>query len=119
MMQTLRNAQAIASLVLAWFVLFLGAAIASPSIQPGSMQIICAAGGGMKMVDTNADGDATKPGASMDCPVCASVSAPPSTASAQFEPRSPLAHALHPLRAAHIASTTAPPLPSRGPPHLS
>ncbi len=119
MMQTLRNTPTIARLVLAWFALFLGVAIASPSVQPGSLQIICAAGGGMKMVDTHADGDATKLAASMDCPVCASVSAPPSPSSAHFDPRSPLAYALQPLRAAHIASTTAPPLPSRGPPRIS
>jgi len=33
-----------------------------------------------------------------------------------FEAASPLAHALQPLSLAHIASLTAPPLPSRGPP---
>ena len=118
-MQTLRSSKTIACLVLAWFALFLGAAIASPSIQPVSVQMICAAGGGMKMVDTSAEGGVTKPGANMDCPLCASASAPPSTSSAHFDPRSPLAYALQPLRAAHIASTTAPPLPSRGPPRIS
>ncbi len=118
-MQTLRTAKTIACLVLAWFALFLGAAIASPSIQPVSVQMICAAGGGMKMVDTSAEGGVTKPGANMDCPLCASACVPPLKSSASFDPRSPLAYALQPLRAAHIASTTAPPLPSRGPPRIS
>ena len=70
----------------------------------------------MKMLDTSGDGDALQVSASMDCPLCASAIAPPAPESIHFEKLSPLARALQPVAAAHIASITAPPLPSRGPP---
>ena len=72
----------------------------------------------MKLVDSNGDSDA-KLTANMDCPLCAAVTGPPPSKSVQFEKFSPLAHSLHPIAAAHIASVTAPPLPSRGPPNSS
>ena len=115
-MHILRNSKLISKLVLVWFALFLGSAIASSVIKPGSMQMVCSAGGGMKMVDMTGDDGDLKASASMDCPFCASVKAPPPPHSVHFEKLSPLAHALHPIAAAHIASVTAPPLPSRGPP---
>jgi len=115
-MYSLRNSKFIAKLVLVWFALFLGSAMASTVIKPGSMQMVCSAGGGMKMVDVTGEGDELKASASMDCPLCASVAAAPLPLSAHFEKRSPLAHALQPIEAAHIAFVTAPPLPSRGPP---
>ena len=117
-MQALRNSKRIASLVLVWFALFVGSALASTFINPGSLQMVCSSEGGMKMVDSgDADGNAT-PSKSMDCPLCASVTAtPPPSGTAQLFTPSSLAHALHPVAAAHIASVTAPPLPSRGPPN--
>jgi hypothetical protein len=115
-MQTLRKSTWIAKLVLVWFALFLGSAMASALIQPDGMQIVCAAGGGMKMVSATGDDGELHDSASMDCPLCASVAAPPSNLSLPFEKPSSLAHALRPIAAAHIASVTAPPLPSRGPP---
>ena len=76
-MQALRNSKLIASLVLVWFALFLGSAIASSVMQPGSLQMVCSSDGGMKVVDTsNTEGDVQTP-KSMDCPLCASVAAPP------------------------------------------
>lgn len=114
-MQTLRNAKFITRLVLVWFALFLGSAIASTIVNPGSLQMVCSTGGSMKLVDTNGDSDA-KLTANMDCPLCAAVTSPPPSKSVQFEKPSSLAHALQPLVVAHIASVTAPPLPSRGPP---
>ena len=115
----LRNSKLIAKLVLVWFALFLGSAIASTVIHPGGMQMVCTAGGAMKMVDMTGDDGEFKAPASMDCPLCASVTAPPPLLSVHFEKPSPFSHALHPIAAALIASLTAPPLPSRGPPLLS
>jgi len=115
-MLTLRSSKLIAKLVLVWFALFLGSAIASTVIKPGNLQMVCSTGGIMKMVDTSSDEGEIKASASMDCPLCASVTTPPPPLTVHFEKLSPLAHALHPIAAAHIASVTAPPLPSRGPP---
>jgi hypothetical protein len=118
-MQALRNSKLIAKLVLVWFALFMGSAIASTVIQPGNLQMVCSTGGVMKMVDTSGDGEELKASVNMDCPLCATVTAPLSPSSTQFDKPSPLAHALQPVAVAHIASVTAPPLPSRGPPALS
>jgi hypothetical protein len=118
-MHTLRSSKLIAKLVLVWFALFLGSAIASTVIKPGNLQMVCSTGGVMKMVDISGDGDDLQVSASMDCPLCASVTAPPAPVSGHFEKLSPLAHVLQPIAAAHIASITAPPLPSRGPPTTS
>jgi hypothetical protein len=114
--QALRNSKFIASFVLAWFGLFLGSAVAAAVIKPGSVQIVCAASGGMKLVDLDGNGKGLKASANMDCPLCASMAVPLPPHTALFDKPSSLAHALHPLAAAHIAASTAPPLPSRGPP---
>ena len=118
-MQVLRSSKFIASLVLVWFALFVGSAMASTLINPGTLQMVCSSDGGMKMVDTGGgDGD-VKLGKTMDCPLCASVTTPPATTrSGHLHALSTLAHALQPVAAAHLASITAPPLPSRGPPAL-
>ena len=116
-MQALRKSKLISSLVLVWLVLFVGSAIASTLIHPSSLQMVCSSDGGMKMVDTgDADGE-TKLPKQMDCPLCTSVMAPlPPAGTRQLPTLCALAHALQPVAAAHIASVTAPPLPSRGPP---
>ena len=115
-MQSLRNAKLLARLVLVWVALFLGSAVASAVIQPDSLQMVCSGTGGMKLVDTGDQDGGMQLSAGMDCPLCASVAAPPAPATLSFEPPSPLAHALRPVAAAHLASVSAPPLPSRGPP---
>lgn len=119
-MQALRSSKLIASLVLVWFALFVGSAMASTLINPGNLQLVCSSDGGMKMVDSgNGEGDIPL-AKTMDCPLCASVTAPlPGTHTGQSPVPTSLAHALHPVAAAHLASVTAPPLPSRGPPALS
>lgn len=115
-MQLFRNTRQIARLVLVWFGLFIGVAVASPLVKPTGLQMVCTGSGGMKLVVTS-DGDSdAQVSMGMDCPLCASFSAPPPTMTLPLASPSPLAHALHPIAAAIIAATTAPPLPSRGPP---
>ena len=116
-MQALRSSKFIARLVLVWFALFMGSSMAASLINPGNLQMVCSSDGGMKMVDTG-DGDGeVKLAKPMECPLCTSVAAPPpAIRSGQLPAPSSLAHALHSVAAAHIASVTAPPLPSRGPP---
>ena len=117
-MQTLRHARQLTRFVLVWFALALGVAMASPLVSPQSIDMVCSSGGVMKLVVTD-EGDQAQPASqSMDCPLCMSLAFAPAPANAQAVKPSPLSHALHPIAAAHIASATAPPLPSRGPPAL-
>lgn len=118
-MQALRHARFLARLVLAWFVLSLGVAIATPLVQPQSLELICATGGAMKLIVKSADGAAQERGHTLDCPLCATVVAPPPALTTVVVAPSSLAHALQPVAAAHIAARTAAPLPPRGPPALS
>ena len=115
-MQTLRNARFLTRFVLVWFALFIGVATATPLVQPGNWQMICSAGGGMKLIDTDQPDGEPRLSMGMDCPLCATVAPPPPSAQAVLVLHSPLAHVLQPQEAARLVAATAPPLPSRGPP---
>ena len=117
-MTYLRRAHILARLVLMWFVLSLGVAIASPVVNPQSTQLICMGSGVMKVLITTADGVQEVASQSMDCPLCASLAAPPLVLRFSAEPVSPLSYALQSASAAVIAKRTAAPLPPRGPPNL-
>lgn len=115
-MQALRNAKHITQLVLVWFALYLGSAVASTLIHPGNLHMVCSSDGVVKLLDANDDDGKTPVASGVDCPLCASVSAPPAPPAVQFEQPVSLARALQSVAAAHIASATAAPPPSRGPP---
>ena len=79
-MQTLRRARYLARLVLAGFALALGVAIASPIVQPKTMELVCSVGGAVKLVVNGADGAdgaAASHGNTLDCPLCLHVQALP------------------------------------------
>ena len=116
-MHRLRNALHMTRFVLVWFALSVGVAIASPVVNPHGMDLVCTSTGSMKLV-LQGDDDVAASSLTMDCPLCASSSAPPAALNTALTQPSPLAHAMQPLAAAHIAALTAPPLPSRGPPAL-
>ena len=119
-LQTLRNAHRITRLVLVWFVLSLGAAIASPLVNPQATELICSGTGVMKVLVKNADGTTTEVASRMlDCPQCASISTPPPAAKVVAEPAQPLGYVLQTIPAAQIAALTAAPPPGRGPPAFS
>ena len=118
-MQTLRHAHLLARFVLVWFALSIGAAIASPIIQPQTMTLICTGAGVMKLLVTTDDGSKEAHSHTLDCPLCVSVSAPPPVARLNAEPVQPLSHVLQSIPAAHIAALTGVPPPARGPPILS
>ncbi len=116
-MQRLRHAIQLTRLVLVWFALSVGVAIASPIVNPQGMDLVCTSTGSMKLV-VQGDDEAAASSHTLDCPLCASTSAPPPVLNTALTQPSPLAHVMQPLAAAHIAALTAPPLPSRGPPEL-
>ena len=116
-MQRLRHARFLARLVLAWFALSLGVAIASPLVQPKAMQLVCS-GSAMKLVIQGGDEGQAPATHTLDCPLCAAASAPPPA----VEPApvvQPLARAVQSIPAADLAARTAAPLPARGPPSFA
>ncbi len=116
-MRTLRHFTILTRLVLAWFVLSLGVAVASPIVKPQDILLVCTGSGAMKVVVQADDGSATELGSSsMDCPLCASFCAPPPVVRPSAQPAQPLAYALRSIPSAHIAARTASQLPARGPP---
>ncbi len=118
-MPTLRHLRWLARLVLAWFVMSIGVAVASPLVNPQSLELICSGSGAIKLLLKTDDGAKEISGHALDCPLCAHAGAPPPVAHAELPVVHPLAHALRPLPAAHVAARTAAPLPPRGPPAIS
>ncbi len=107
-------------LVLLWFALSLGAAIASPIVHPQALQLVCSSAGTVKVVVQSEEGVQPPGVGHLDCPLCQLPGGglPPA-------PVLPLA-AVAPADAAALAHPMAPrsrlaaaPLPARGPPALS
>jgi hypothetical protein len=118
-MQPLRNARLIARLVLVWFALTLGAAIASPLVAPKGTQLVCS-GASVKVLVQGADGEMAEIGhTSLDCPLCAVMNAPPPGADATVQPPHALSHALLPIETARIAARIGTPWQARAPPAAS
>lgn len=89
LMHRLRQARLLARLVLAWLLLSLGVAVASPLVQPQTMQVLCSpASGGFKLITLDGDGAPVSDTHHLDCPLCLPLSAPPPAAWAP-----PAAHA--------------------------
>lgn len=118
-MQMLRNAVSLSRLVLAWFVLTLGVAVASPMVQPHAMELVCTAGGAIKLVSVEDGRDLSASAAhGLDCPMCLAVTLPPGPAVQPAAQPQPLGRALQPIVSARIAALVGAPLPPRGPPSL-
>jgi hypothetical protein len=117
-MHALRRAHLLAKFVLVWFVLSIGAAIASPLVKPQAIELICSGSGAMKVLIKSDDGTVTTSSHTLDCPLCAQISAPPPAVYSGSALSQPLAYALRSIPAAHITARTAAPLPARGPPTL-
>lgn len=115
-LQTLRHARWLTRLVLVWFALFIGAAVASPMIQPVASQMVCSAMGGMKMVMDDESGQTRQATASMDCPLCAPMFTLPAPQALALDLSGTPTHAPHIAQAAHRAALSRAPLPPRGPP---
>jgi hypothetical protein len=120
LLQRLRRASHITRFMLVWFVLSLGVAVAAPLVNPQSTELICSGAGVMKLLVKNADGTSTEESRRMlDCPMCATVAAPPPMGQTLAELAPPMGHVLQAIPAEHIAALTAAPPPARGPPASS
>jgi hypothetical protein len=117
-MHMLRTSSRLARLILAWFVLTVGVAIASPLVHPQAFELVCTTGNTMKLVVIGEEDANAAPAGhhTLDCPLCLHFSAPAPQAQAVVEPRQPLAHSLLPAVKATIAALVGSPLPPRGPP---
>src|SRR2546427_4362255 len=70
-MHTLRTSSFWKRLALAWFLLTLGVAGASPFVNPKTMELICSSGGAITMVVLDDDGQAQAPVQhTLDCSMC-------------------------------------------------
>ncbi len=118
-MQTLRNAQLIARFVLVWFALSIGVAVASPMVHPEGMQLVCSGAGAMKVVVNGDDGPQSSISHTLDCPLCASISVPPTTEIVSLSHAAPRTFGTPEAAEKHFLFVSAAPPPARGPPALS
>jgi hypothetical protein len=118
-MQRLRQARTLARLVLAWFALTLGVALASPIAKPHAFQLVCSAAGSVQVQVQDGDGSQAPASHTLDCPMCAPVAPPPPIVLGAAPQAQPLSHAAQSIPAARLAARVAAPLPPRGPPSLA
>ena len=118
-LQSLRNAPRLTRLVLVWFVLFVGAAVASPLVHPEGVQLVCTTAGSVKLIQLDADGEeAQSSHHGLHCPMCLPMAAPP-VVSVPAPVQGGLSFALRPLEQARLASLMGLPWQARAPPSFS
>ncbi|WP_047219087.1 MULTISPECIES: DUF2946 family protein [Delftia] len=116
-MQTLRNCLMLPRLALAWFMLALAMAVASPIVHPRSLEVVCTGNGSMQVVVLDDEGQASAgTHHSLDCPLCLAVTPASLHPSPEFEQPQALGLAVQPVESARIAALVGAPLPPRGPP---
>jgi len=77
-MQTLRRAHRLARLLLAWFTLALGVAVAAPVLHPQRMELVCSGSGSATLIVSDEDGGTAQVHRhSQDCSLCVLAAAPP------------------------------------------
>ena len=118
-LQSLRNDHRFTRLVLVWFALFVGVAVASPLVNPEGMQLVCTAAGSVKLLQLDADGEEAKNSHhGLHCALCLPVAAPP-VVSVSVPVLVGLSYALLPSEQARLASLIGPPWQARAPPSFS
>ena len=114
----LRSSHRLARLALLWFVLTLGAAVASPMVHPQAETAICS-GMGMQKVVINDDGTTTTSAVSgISCPLCLMGGAPPQTTLPLVAAVQALDNLVPSTPVVHVETLTASPPPARGPPKV-
>jgi len=106
-------------LVLAWFVLTLGAASAAPVAQPATMALVCSEGASRVVLVDHEGAIVHGPGHTLDCPLCLPAALPPAVAAPRMPVPQPSSAALAILVVSHPAPSAGAPLPPRGPPAAS
>lgn len=114
-MDRLRRAPLLARLVLAWLLLSIGAAMAAPLVAPASGQMVCT-GSSVQFVITDDGQPAGTPRASLDCPLCLPLQAPPPAAATAAQPPHPLSHACVPADGPSPVARAVAPWQARAPP---
>jgi hypothetical protein len=77
-METLRRARRCARLLLAWFALSLGVALAAPVLHPLEMQLVCSGSGAGKLVAVGDEpGHVAGHTHTQDCSMCVLAALPP------------------------------------------
>ncbi|MDP3134971.1 MAG: DUF2946 domain-containing protein [Burkholderiaceae bacterium] len=118
-MQALRRARVLSRLVLVWFALAVGAAVASPLVNPRAMELVCTSAGAMKLVLKSDAGSPEASARQADCPICLISGAPPPAAADLVTPAPQAAASPLGLNAALPGVLSAAPPPGRGPPLIS
>ncbi|WP_295849757.1 DUF2946 family protein [uncultured Xylophilus sp.] len=120
-MHALRTAPWIVRALLAWFALAVGAAAASPLVQPRALALVCAGAGALQLREAGSDPDGTSDravsaGAMGECPLCVTAGAPPPVPAAALCAPPRIADRLATARPDAVAVRGAAPPPGRGPP---
>lgn len=115
-LQALRQARTLAQLVLVWFVLAVGVAVAAPLVQPPSATLVCTGSGAVKLLAEGGEGSVAPAHHTLDCVLCLALSAPPPAPVGAVAAVHILRHTPEGQPTVHFAWRTASPLPARGPP---
>ncbi|WCM87078.1 DUF2946 domain-containing protein [Acidovorax sp. NCPPB 3576] len=116
-MQSLRHVRLLARLILAWFVVSLGVAVAAPFVHPQRIEFVCSAGGELRWVVSGVGEDAAVPtGHGLECPLCLPTALPPPSIRAQAHAQLVPTHITGPLYRAPLTTAAGAPFPPRAPP---
>lgn len=117
-MHALRTSSTLIRLVLAWLVLTLGVAVASPMVAPKAMEMVCSAGGTSTLIVVDDDGAAVEAGQhTLLCSMCLPAAPPVALPATHADrPPPPPTYAPMPIEPVRIAALAGAPLPPRGPP---
>ena len=115
-MDTLRSLNRLRWWVVVWLVFSMGATLASPLVQPRTMELICSSGSGATLMVHSGSGNAVLDTLGMDCALCLLGAAPPQPASRIQPPLAVADFTPPPPHEVPALSPMAAPPPARGPP---
>lgn len=113
-----RHLNIITRLLLVWLMVTMGAATASPIVQPKTMQVICSDAGHFTLIALGDDADTTVSSghASLDCPACLAISLPTHSSQPKCATFLVGGSALPRYESRHTPRLAGAQMPPRGPP---